>query len=138
MSFLRERMQERLSDTPTKDLRSLLVRVIECREEIRQFRHRKISFEKIAEILAEEGLHISPRTLSNYIGDIGKAEKALADAGSANPTDTEIRAEIWRKPTKSAPRPKPRSPLPTARPFLGAPGSIISHATTSRKSENQL
>ncbi|WP_370233023.1 hypothetical protein, partial [Hyphomonas sp.] len=134
MSFLRERMQERLSDTPAKDRRSLLVKVIECRAEIWQFRHRELSVEEIAEILAEEGLHISPRTLSNYIGDIGKAEKALADAGNANPTDAEIRAEIWRKPTKSTPRPKPRSPLPTARPFLGAPGSIISHATTSRKS----
>lgn len=138
MSVLRKRMQERLSDTPTKDLRSLLVRVIECRAEIWQFRHRELSVEEIAEILAEEGLHISPRTLSNYIGDIGKAEKALADAGNANPTDTEIRAEIWRKPTKPARRPKPRAPLPVARPFLGAPGSMVSHATTSRKTENQL
>ena len=138
MSLLRGRVQKRLSDTPAKDQRSLLVKVVECREEIRQSHHEGCNFELIAEILGEEGVYISPRTLSNYIGYIGKAENALSKAGNANPTDAEIRAEIWRKSTKPAPRPKPRAPLPPARPFLGAPGSMVSYATISRKTESQL
>lgn len=106
---LSERLRRR-AETMQPDKRLPIVRrIIEVRIVLAEQRQRGLSWSALADLLGNEGIHVSAGTLRNYMRQIGRAESALREAGNASPSDAEIYAGRHQRTTWPQTPAKPRS-----------------------------
>jgi len=106
---LSERLRRR-AETMQPDKRLPIIRrIIEVRIVLAEQRGRGLSWAALADLLGNEGVHVSAGTLRNYMRQIGRAERALLEAGNASPSDAEIHARLHQQGTL-IPSVRPRTP----------------------------
>lgn len=96
---LSERLRRR-AETMQPDKRLPIIRrIIEVRIVLAEQRGRGLSWAALADLLGNEGVHVSAGTLRNYMRQIGRAERALLEAGNASPSDAQIHARLHQQGT---------------------------------------
>lgn len=106
----------------------LVFRIVELRRVLSQLKLSGFSWGMLARLLAEEGLHISPGTLRNYMRLIGLAEARLHGLGQIAPSDAEIHAALRLVRAAPAARRPPSCPPSVLSPPPAPPPLGLLHA----------
>lgn len=84
------RVRARAEEKPIKKTRSALLQIIKIRGFLIDERLRGRTSDDLAEILASEGINITPGTLRNYRAQIERATIALENEGNTAPSTNDI------------------------------------------------
>lgn len=84
------RVRARAEEKPIKKTRSALLQIIKIRGFLIDERLRGRTSDDLAEILASEGINITPGTLRNYRAQIERATIALENEGKEKPSNADI------------------------------------------------
>lgn len=113
---LADRLRNRAASTRPDKRPPVIMQIIPVRIVIAEQRDRGLSWEVLADLLAAEGVNLSPGTLRNYIALIAKSIASLRAVGNTSPSDVEIHAAVRDKTAPAVQIPEPGADAPRTHP----------------------